>query len=143
MGVMRGGRAEAAATREGGRGGTRLRGRGGGQLAGGALAAARAGRSEGDMHIPKPTQVTPTLTTPHRPLTRSQAKKLQQELHALLCETHFKLNENYILPKSCTLLLLRFIKEYDKNVQGEVYEDGSCSKPASPAEPSERNLHSF
>jgi hypothetical protein len=98
---------------------------------------------EDDMHIPKPTQVTPTPTTPHRPLTRSQAKRLQQELHALLCETHFKLNENYILPKSCTLLLLRFIKEYDKNVQGEVYEDGSCSKPASPAEPSGRNIHSF
>ena len=42
------------------------------------------------------------------PITRSRAKKLQQEVNALLCEIHFNINENYILPKSCTLLLLRF-----------------------------------
>jgi hypothetical protein len=48
------------------------------------------------------------------PITCSRAKKLHQELHALLCEIPF-INENYILPKSCMLLLLNFTKEDDKN----------------------------
>ena len=46
-----------------------------------------------------------------RPITRSRAKKLQQEVNVLLCEIHFNINENYILPKSCMLVLLRFTKE--------------------------------
>ena len=45
------------------------------------------------------------------PVTRSHAKKLQQEVHALLCEVHFNINENYILPKCSTLIVLRYIKE--------------------------------
>jgi len=44
-------------------------------------------------------------------LTRSHAKKLQQEVHALLCEIHFNINENYILPTCCTLIVLRYIEE--------------------------------
>ena len=32
-----------------------------------------------------------------RPITRSRAKKLQQDVNALLCEIHFNINENYIL----------------------------------------------
>ena len=47
------------------------------------------------------------------PITRNRAKQLQQEVHALLCEIPF-VNENYILPKSCMLLLLSFTKEDDK-----------------------------
>jgi hypothetical protein len=45
---------------------------------------------------------------------RSRAKKLHQEVHALLCKNPF-INENYILPKSCMFLLLRVTKEYDKD----------------------------
>jgi hypothetical protein len=37
------------------------------------------------------------------PITRSRAKKLHQEVHALLCEIPF-INNKYILPKSCMLL---------------------------------------
>ena len=63
------------------------------------------------------SQATPT--TPANvfdgPITRSRAKKLQQEVHTLLCEIHFNINDNHILPKSCMLLLLRFTKEDDKN----------------------------
>jgi len=44
-------------------------------------------------------------------LTRSHTKKLQQEVHTLLCEIHFNINENYILPKFCTLIVLRYIEE--------------------------------
>jgi len=61
-----------------------------------------------------PTQVSPTPTPAQvidGPITRSRAKKLQQEVHALLCEIHFNINQNYILPKCCTLIVLRYIEE--------------------------------
>ena len=58
------------------------------------------------------------------PITRSRAKKLQQEVNALLSKIHFNINENYILPKSCTLVLLRFTKE----------DKGPHSNLTSPAE---------
>ena len=60
------------------------------------------------------TQVLPTPTPAQvidGPVTRSHAKKLQQEVHALLCEVHFNINENYILPKCSTLIVLRYIEE--------------------------------
>ena len=77
------------------------------------------------------------------PITRSRAKKLQQEVNVLLCEIHFNINENYILPKSYMLLLLRFTKEDDKNTEGEDYIERSHSNPTSPAEQSERISHNF
>jgi len=60
------------------------------------------------------THVFPTPTPAQvidGPVTRSRAKKLQQEVHALLCEIHFNINENYILPKCSTLIVLRYIEE--------------------------------
>jgi len=54
------------------------------------------------------TQVLPTPTPAQvidGPVTRSRAKKLQQE------EIHFNINENYILPKCSTLIVLRYIEE--------------------------------
>ena len=72
-----------------------------------------------------PTQVSPTSTPAQvfdGPITRSRATKLQQEMNALLCEIHFNINENYILPKLCTLPLLRFTKEDDKNTKEEDKE---------------------
>jgi len=59
------------------------------------------------------THVLPTPTPAQiidGPVTCSRAKKLQ-EVHALLCEIHFNINENYILPKCCTLIVLRYIEE--------------------------------
>ena len=61
-----------------------------------------------------PTQVSPTPTPAQvidGPITRSRAKKLQQEVHALLCEIHFNINGNYIIPKCCTLIVLTYIEE--------------------------------
>jgi hypothetical protein len=58
-------------------------------------------------------QATPVLVF-SGPITRSRAKKLHQVVHVLLCEIPF-INENYILPKSCMLLLLSFTKEDDLN----------------------------
>jgi hypothetical protein len=59
------------------------------------------------------TQVQPTSSPTQafdRPITRSRAKKLQQEVHALLYEFQLNTNENFMLPKSCMLILLRFTK---------------------------------
>ena len=78
-----------------------------------------------------------------KPITRSRAKKLQQEVHALLCEVHFNTNENYLLPKWCTLLLLRMIEDEDKNMQKDDYKEEPHSDQVRPAEQSERNSHSF
>jgi hypothetical protein len=59
------------------------------------------------------TQVQPTSPTQafDGPITRSRAKKLQQEVHALLYEFQLNTNENFRLPKSCMFILLRFTKE--------------------------------
>ena len=74
-----------------------------------------------------PSQATPTQVSPTRtpaqvidgPITRSRARKLQQEVHALLCEIHFNINENYILPKCCTLIVLRYIEEEKDELDSE------------------------
>jgi len=60
------------------------------------------------------TQILPTRTPAQvidGPVTRSRVKKLQQEVHALLYEIHFNINENYILPKCSTLIVLRYIEQ--------------------------------
>jgi hypothetical protein len=81
-----------------------------------------------------PTQVSP-ISTPvrvlHGPITRNRAKKLQQEMNALLCEIYFNINENYILPKSCILLLLRFTKKDNQNTPRVHYREESCSNLSS------------
>ena len=95
---------------------------------------------------PSPTRTPPTATPYHvfkGPITRSRAKKLQQEVNALLYEVQFNINENYILSKSCTLLLLRFTKQNGKNTQGDEYREEPHSNQTSPAEQSKRNIHNF
>jgi len=55
------------------------------------------------------TQILPTPTPAQvidGPVTRSRAKKLQQEVHVLLYEIHFNINENYILPKCSTFIVV-------------------------------------
>jgi hypothetical protein len=46
-----------------------------------------------------------------RPITRSHAKKLEQEVNCLLAEINFNISENVILPKCSTLVVLRYIFE--------------------------------
>ena len=91
-----------------------------------------------------PTQVSPTPTPAQvidEPITRSRAKKLQQEVHALLCEIHFNINENYILPKCCTLIVLRYIEE--EKDESDPEERTSTSSRRSQKRTSARNLHNF
>jgi hypothetical protein len=45
------------------------------------------------------------------PITRSRAKKLQQEVNSLLAEINFNIFENVILTKCSTLVVLRYICE--------------------------------
>jgi hypothetical protein len=66
---------------------------------------------------PSPTQVKPQEVTPSQaldtpaqaykgPIMRSRAKLLQQDVHAFLSRLHINIDESYILPKSCTFMLL-------------------------------------
>jgi hypothetical protein len=68
------------------------------------------------------TTLPASPTTPTGPITRSRAKKMQQDVHALLCELKLNSTDNFVLPKSCMLILLRFTQEatpssYMKNTE--------------------------
>jgi hypothetical protein len=69
---------------------------------------------EDDVYIPRVTQVdednTP-ININQGPITRSRAKKIQQEVNSLLAEFNFNISENVILPKCSTLVVLRYICE--------------------------------
>ena len=97
------------------------------------------------------TQVLPTLTPAQvidGPVTRSRAKKLQQEVHALLCEIHFSVNENYILPMCSTLIVLRYIEEEKEESDHEEQTSVSSRRSqkrtsGSQKRTSAKNLHNF
>jgi hypothetical protein len=65
-------------------------------------------QGEDDVTIPT-SSTLPTIPT--RPITRSRAKKIQQEVHRLLYEFQLNTNEKFMLYKSCMLILLRFTKQ--------------------------------
>ena len=91
-----------------------------------------------------PTQVSPTPTPAQvidGPITCSRAKKLQHEVHALLCEIHFNINDNYILPMCCTLIVLRYIEE--EKDESDPEERTSASSRRCQKWTSARNLHNF
>jgi hypothetical protein len=71
------------------------------------------------MTMPAPTASPTTFPISTRPITRSRAKKIQQEVHALLYEFQLNTNDNFMLPKYCLLRLLRYVEE---NHQDEGHE---------------------
>jgi hypothetical protein len=88
------------------------------------------------------TQVQPTLSPTQAfdgPITRSRAKKLHQEVHALLYE--FQLN--FMLSKSCMLILLRFTREEGQNISRANQKAELCPRQSSATELSRRNSHIF
>jgi hypothetical protein len=92
------------------------------------------------------TQVQPTSSPTQvfdGPITRSRAKKLQQEVHALLYEFQLNTNENFMLPKSCMLILLRFTKEEGRNISRANQQEELCPSQSSATEPFGRNSHIF
>jgi predicted unusual protein kinase regulating ubiquinone biosynthesis (AarF/ABC1/UbiB family) len=92
------------------------------------------------------TQVQPTSSPTQAfdgPITRSRAKKLQQEVHALLYEFQLNTNENFMLPKSCMLILLRFTKEEGQNISKANQQEELYPSQSSAIELSKRNSHIF
>jgi hypothetical protein len=92
------------------------------------------------------SQVQPTSSPTQvfdGPITRSRAKKLQQEVHALLYEFQLNTNENFMLPKSCMFILLRFTKEERKNISRVNQQEELCPSQSSATEPYRRNHHIF
>jgi len=104
------------------------------------------------------TQLLPTPTPAQvidGPVTRSRAKKIQQEVHTLLCEIHFNINENYILPKYSTLIVLRYIEKEKDELDPQERTTASSRRhyktdqrvKNGPVEvqngPVQRNLHNF
>jgi hypothetical protein len=79
---------------------------------------------------------------PTRPITRSRAKQIQQEVHALLYEFKLNTTDNFMLPKSCMLILLRFTKEKGQNIS-RANQRELCSSQSSVTEASKRNSHIF
>jgi hypothetical protein len=71
------------------------------------------------------------------------SEKIQQEVHALLYEFQLNTNENFILPKSCMLILLRFTKEEVQNISRANQSKELCSSQSSATESSRRNSHIF
>jgi hypothetical protein len=75
------------------------------------------------------TQVQPTSSPIQAfdgPITRSRAKKLHQEVHALLYEFQLNTNEKFMLPKSCMLILLMFTKEEGQNISRTSQQEELC-----------------
>jgi hypothetical protein len=69
------------------------------------------------------------------PITRFRAKKLQQEVNSFRAKINFKIYENVILPKSCTLVVLRNIHEEDGTTKhGEEVNNKIQSNQESPAQ---------
>jgi diphthamide biosynthesis methyltransferase len=82
-------------------------------------------------------------TIPTGPITRSRAKKIQQEKHTLIYEFQLNTNENFMLPKSCMLILLRFTKKEGQNISRANQREELCSSQSSATEPSKRNSRIF
>jgi len=126
--------------------------------------------SDGDMTMPASKmsqassqattiQVLPTPTPAqviNGPITRSRAKKLQQEVHALLCEIYFNINESYILPKYYTLIVHRYIEEEKDESDLKEQTNASLRRQTSKTDqkskkrtsgvkngPVQKNLHNF
>jgi hypothetical protein len=82
----------------------------------------------GDVDIPSKHMIQPmnqkqdtSSNMNHGPLTRSYAKKLQQQVTSLLAEFDNNIIENVILPKSSILVIIRFKHQGYEDLQ-EVKE---------------------
>ena len=48
---------------------------------------------------------------PIGPITRARAKKINQQVNSLLIKFGFNLHENWLLPNSIILIVLRFVRK--------------------------------
>src|SRR3954466_9985734 len=96
-----------------------------------------------DEDIPTTTTASPTLHDDQAnqirlgPVTRARAKLLEQQVNLLLLESDDRLSENYILPKSLCVCMIRYQGE-DKELGGaEVREEEAKEQAALEEEPQE------
>src|SRR3954464_803080 len=96
-----------------------------------------------DEDIPTPTTTLPTLHDEQAnqirlgPITRARAKLLEQQVNLLLLESDDRLSENYILPKSLCVCMIRYQGE-DKELGGaEVQEEEAKEQATWEEEPQE------
>jgi hypothetical protein len=93
---------------------------------------------EDDVDIPRVTQDHISVTQApalQGPITSSHAKKLLQKVNSFLAEINSKIYENVILPKCCTLVVLRNIHEEDGTPKyGEEVNNKKQSDQESPAQ---------
>ena len=68
-----------------------------------------------------------TKDTNEGPLTRSRAKKLQEQVNSFLTDYNFNTSKNVILPKSSILMTLRYAHE---DMEDMVLQNGSVRKVA-------------
>jgi hypothetical protein len=61
------------------------------------------------------------------PLTRSRAKKLQEQVNSCLTDYNFNISKNVMLPKCPTLMLLKYAH---KDMEDTVLQNGSVRKVA-------------
>jgi hypothetical protein len=81
---------------------------------------------EDDMTMPALTASPTTFPISTGPITRSQVKKIQQEVRALRYEFQLNTSDNFMLPKSFMLILLRYVEE---SHQDEDHEAGIGKNP--------------
>src|SRR3954467_14491901 len=98
-----------------------------------------------DEDIPTTTTTSPTLHDEQAnqirlgPVTRARAKLLEQHVNLLLLESDDRLSENYILPKSLCVCMIRYQGEGKElgevEVQGEeAKEQGQATLEEEPQE---------
>jgi hypothetical protein len=61
-----------------------------------------------------------------RPITRARAKLLEQQVNSLLIEYNLFTNENFILPKSLHVCMIRFVAEASMTHGGEELHEDNC-----------------
>ena len=85
------------------------------------------------MTIPA-SSTLPTILT--GTIIQNRAKKIQQEVHTLLYKFQLNTNDNFMLPKLCMFILLRFTKEEGQNTSRANQREELCSSQSSATEPS-------
>jgi hypothetical protein len=90
--------------------------------------------------------ISPTYTATKaltRLITRSQAKKIQQQVHMPLYEFQLNTNDNFMVSKSCMFILFRFTKEEGHNTLRANQKEESHLSQSNMRELSKRNSHIF
>src|SRR4051812_11258394 len=102
-----------------------------------------------DEDIPTTTTTSPTLHDEQAnqirlgPVTRARAKLLEQQVNLLLLESDDRFSENYILPKSLCVCMIRYQGE-DKELGGaEVREEEAKGQATLEEEPQETKAKKF